>query len=223
MKHIIFLFCISIAFMSCAGNYHTVKQKGAFSPEAGKYGRFKREAKKKPDSNRKIVKNARMRLLVREADSMYAYLEQLAINQEGYVSYSADGYAVLQVKSEHLNEAMRLVGQLGKVKDHTITTADVTAAYTDYQIRIENAQKTRARYIELLKKAEGVKEILPLEKEIERLTLQIEQMKGQIALYDSQISYSKLEVSWQKKTKPGPIGYVFVGLFKAVKVLFVRG
>ena len=172
--------------------------------------------------DRKIIKNASIQLKVPEPDSMFKDLDVIAKLNEGYISTSSASYAAITVESAKLETTLEMISQLGKVKEKSISTQDVTASYTDLTIRLENAEKSRKRYLELLKKAEKVSDILPIEKELERITGNIERMKGQLNLMKHQIAYSKINVYWQKKTKPGPIGYVFVGLYKAVKVLFVR-
>jgi hypothetical protein len=57
------------------------------------------------------------------------------------------------------------------VKDKNIAGEDVTEEYRDLEIRLDSAEKTRQRYLELLNKAERVKEILKIEKELERLLI----------------------------------------------------
>jgi hypothetical protein len=176
----------------------------------------------KKKSDRLVIKNASIDLVVKELDNIYTKLEEISGSYEGYISSSSNNFATIRVKSMSLEAALEKIALLGKVKDKSIRTQDVTASYVDFKIRMENAEKARKRYLELLQKATKVNEILPLEKEIERLTGEIESMKGKLNLFDNQIAYSTINITWQKKTKPGPIGYVFVGLFKAVKVLFVR-
>ena len=44
----------------------------------------------------------------------------------------------------------------------------------DLEIRLENAEKARNRYLELLDKAETVGEVLSVEKELERLNEKID-------------------------------------------------
>jgi hypothetical protein len=52
-------------------------------------------------------------------------------------------------------------------------------------------------------------------------------MQGQLDYMDRQVAESTLDLTLQipevtpPETKPGPLGYVFVGIWKAVKWLFV--
>lgn len=172
--------------------------------------------------DRKIIKNASIQLKVDHPDSVFKNLDVIAKLNKGYISHSSESYAAITVESSKLEEALEMISKLGKVKEKSISTQDVTANYTDLKIRLDNAEKARKRYLELLNKSEKVSDILPIEKELERITGNIERMKGQLKLMNHQLAYSKISVYWQKKTKPGPLGYVFLGVYKAVKVLFVR-
>jgi hypothetical protein len=51
---------------------------------------------------------------------------------------------------------------------------------------------------------------------------EIELMKGKMNRIDHLVAYSTISVYFSEKKKPGLIGYVGIGLWKAVKWLFVR-
>jgi hypothetical protein len=98
----------------------------------------------------------------------------------------------------------------------------VTDQYADFSIRLENAEKARMRYLELLEKAENVQSALLVEKELERLNETIELLKGQMNRIDHLAAYSTITVYLTEKKKPGVLGYIGIGLYKSVKGLFVR-
>ncbi len=115
-----------------------------------------------------------------------------------------------------------MIETLEKVKSKNISGNDVTDEYTDYNTRLENAEKTRKRWPELLAKAVTVDEILKVEKELERLNTDIDLLKEQMNRMDHLeeiFNHNRISL---RKTKPGIIGYVFVGIYKGVKWLFVR-
>lgn len=137
------------------------------------------------------------------------------------VSSDIDNVTV-RIPAEKLNAFMDEVATMGEVESRNVYSQDVTEAYADMDIRLENAKKSRKRYLELLNKADKVSDILEIERELERLNTQIEQLKGQLNSYDKQIQYSSVSVRFFTKAKPGPLGYIFVGLYKGIKFLFVR-
>lgn len=76
--------------------------------------------------------------------------------------------------------------------------------------------------MELLEKAQTVEEILKVEKELERLNGEIDQLKGKIKRYDHLTQLATITIHLEEKKKLGILGYISVGLYKAVKWLFVR-
>jgi uncharacterized protein YydD (DUF2326 family) len=125
------------------------------------------------------------------------------------------------VKSEHLNSALKELEVLGKVTSKNISGDDVTQQFKNLNIRHDNAIKARQRYLDLLAKAEDVKAALEVEKELERLNKEIDLLESQINNLGMQVQYSRITVSLQERTRPGILGYVFVGIYKGVKWLFV--
>jgi hypothetical protein len=61
-----------------------------------------------------------------------------------------------------------------------------------------------------------------VEKELERLNETIELLKGEMNRINHLTAYSTISVYLKEKKKPGIIGYVGVGIYQAVKWLFVR-
>jgi len=146
----------------------------------------------------------------------------------GYLSQRSSNSLVVRVPAKDFNTLHDFIKTLAKVKYENVTAQDVTMQYTDLKIRLDVQTKMLARYNELLKRAANVKEAVEVERELSRITERVEQLKGQIRYYDSQIGYSTINVTFQepyaaftKETKPGPLGWVFYGLYVGVKWLFV--
>ncbi|MBU1718111.1 MAG: DUF4349 domain-containing protein, partial [Bacteroidetes bacterium] len=91
----------------------------------------------------------------------------------------------------------------------------------DLNIRLENAEKARNRYLELLKLAATVEETLKVEKELERLNTEIDLLKGKLNRYSHLVDFSTIDVYVKQRKQPGPLGYIIKYLYKGVKFLFV--
>jgi hypothetical protein len=161
-------------------------------------------------------------LTVEHIDSTIAYLKQIANSHQGYVKQISNSYSVLRIKSNQLENAVDAVSKLGTVIRKNINAQDVTEDYLDYQIRLENAKKSRDRYLELLARAENVTAALKVEHELERLNGIIDLYTGKIKRLEYYSEFSTLTVNLDRERKPGLIGYIGVGLYKSVKWLFVR-
>ncbi len=172
--------------------------------------------------DRKVLFTANLDLRVDHPDTANVALEQLANNFGGYVQELGTYRTVIRVKSNTLDEAIEQIGKIGKVLNKEIIGSDVTVSYQDAGIRLENAQKARNRYLELLKKAETVDEILKVEKELERLNTELDLLRGRINRIDHLEAFSTININLKERKKPGILGYIGLGLYHSVKWLFVR-
>jgi len=180
---------------------------------------------KKPKTvDRLIIYDAYMQLVhdQPDADSLKNFFLKLANKYEGYVLNINGSRAKIRVPSQDLQKAIQDLNIIGKVKDKSITTRDVTSDFYDRTIRLENAQKTRTRYLKLLDKAQNVEEILKVEKELERLNATIDRLKGELNKYSHLVTYSTINVRLNLRDKPGILSYPLIGLYKGVRWLFVR-
>jgi len=85
-------------------------------------------------------------------DSLQNILMTLAKKYSGYVLSSGREVTTIRVPAIHFKDAILQIEQLGKVKDKNISGEDVTEEYRDLEIRLDSAEKTRKRYLELLNK-----------------------------------------------------------------------
>lgn len=171
---------------------------------------------------RKIIYQANLKLTAEVPETVNENIEAIAKNHEGYVQELGTYNATIRVKSDKLNQALDEIETLGKVSDKNISGTDQTEQYLDLQIRLENAEKARDRYLELLKQAENVEAALLVEKELERLNGMIDLYKGKLNRIGHLAEFSTIHIKLQEKVKPGLLGYVGIGAYSAVKWLFVR-
>ncbi|HBG70131.1 MAG: hypothetical protein A2W93_10360 [Bacteroidetes bacterium GWF2_43_63] len=168
-----------------------------------------------------IIYNAGVGITVKNPDSASASVVAIAKKYDGYAVSVSNNYTSVRVKSEHLNSALKEIETLGKVTYKNISGEDITMEYNNLTVRLDNANKARQRYLELLAKAEDVKAALEVEKELERLNKEIDLLEVQLRNINQQVDYSLINVSIQERTQPGVLGYIFIGLYKGVKWLFV--
>lgn len=173
--------------------------------------------------NQKMIYTASIEVKVKEAATIPERIKAITAQYEGYIVRISERNATIKVPAARLNEAVEAMSALGKVKEKRIVAQDVTDAYNDAEIRLENLIQARKRYLELLEQAQTVEEILKVEKELERVNTEIETFKGRLQRMDNQVSYSEIYVQYDQKVKPGVLGYVFKGLYRGVRWLFVRG
>lgn len=171
---------------------------------------------------RKVLYSANLTVVVAEPDSAVARTVRLANAYEGFMTSTSNTSALIRVPFARFEEAMDEIATYGRLKEKNISGRDVTDEYLDLGIRLDNAEKSRNRYLELLARAETVEAALAVERELERLNEIIDRYKGQTNQMDQLEEFSTLRVYFQQKAKLGPLGIIFKGLYSGVKWLFVR-
>ncbi|MFN5984679.1 MAG: DUF4349 domain-containing protein [Fluviicola sp.] len=150
-------------------------------------------------------------------------MEKLTLASKGYVVETGSERIVIRVPNNNYQEALIAIRPLGKVTYENTQAQDVTEEFTDNELRLDNAEKSRNRYLEILKEAKTVEEILLVEKELERLNILIESLKGRQNRLNELTKYATITITVKQKKKLGPLGFVFKGLYKGIEWLFVRG
>jgi hypothetical protein len=174
--------------------------------------------------DRMVAMTVDINMKTTSADTTRDELIAIAFKYKGYVLNSEQGAVSIRIPSIEFGSAMTEIEKLGKIVQKDINGRDVTDEYTDLQTRLDNAEKTRQRYLTLLDRAAGMQEILMLEKELERLSLIIESYKGKIEQMKHSVEYCTINVKTMpdiNPTRPGPVGYAFYYLYKGVKWLFI--
>ncbi|MEM1057470.1 MAG: DUF4349 domain-containing protein [Bacteroidota bacterium] len=175
-------------------------------------------------ADRRLVRTAALGL---EADER-AHSElreraaEIVTSFDGYVSADGPREMTLRIPDVQLETVLDALGALAKETHREIRTADVTDQYTDLEIRLANARALRDRLATLLDRAETVQEVLEVERELARFTTEVERLEGQLRTLQDRVALSTVRLTLRERVTPGPVGYVFVGLYEGVKWLFVR-
>ncbi len=129
-------------------------------------------------------------------------IEKMALDTGGYLVSRGQNRVMVRVPAQHFESTVEEVLKLGDVHHREITAQDVTAEYTDLEIRLKNALAMRLRLEELLAKAQDVKEALKVEEQLGRVAEQIEIMKGRLKMLRELTSYSTIHVEFSERSAP---------------------
>lgn len=159
-------------------------------------------------SNRMIVKNADVRLMVKDTDVAIDRATQIIGDAGGYIvssrvwyqDYYGNNlkYAAITIGipvDEFENVLSRLRGLAVRVVDETASGDDVTEQYVDLQSQLTNLEATRARIQEFLKDAKTIDEALRINQELANIESQIEQIKGRMNYLNDRSAYSVITVN----------------------------
>ncbi|MCX6714131.1 MAG: DUF4349 domain-containing protein [Candidatus Vogelbacteria bacterium] len=156
-------------------------------------------------TERKITKNGSLELIVEKAEDTALAIQNIAEQAGGFVGHSQisevsdgvkTGSITIRLPADKFNQAMIDIKQLAnKVEQENVDAQDVTEQYTDLDARLKNARATESQYLEILKKAGKVQDLLDVQQKIGEVRGEIEQIQGQLKYLNSQIDMSTINVS----------------------------
>jgi hypothetical protein len=168
-----------------------------------------------------ITYSVNLRLSVENVEETKRTITEQVGNFDGYITRETGNYITARIPAQNMDSFLVVARENGKIESETRTGADITEQYRDNVIRLESLKNIRERYLLLLQRANNVAEMISIERELERINTQIELLEGKIKYAEMSVAYSDITVSCFERAKPGPLGWVFYGLFLGLKWLFV--
>ena len=156
------------------------------------------------DIERLIVRNGNLTLEVDKVVEAMDNVTDIAAIMGGYVvsSYKYEdeegisGEISIRIPSDRFDEAFDRLHQIAKAVPYEHTDSrDVTEEYVDLQARLKNLEATELQYLELLKKAETVDEMLQVQRELSNVRGLIEQLQGRIKYLERVSEMALIDVS----------------------------
>jgi hypothetical protein len=161
-----------------------------------------------PGSERMIIKNADLRLLVQDTDAAIDGINQAVGDIGGYIisqrvwyeTHNEQNYKyatiTMGVPVDEFEFALRrLRGLAVRVLDENASGEDVTTEYVDLQSRLKNLELTRDRIREFLDQAKTVEEALKVNQQLSQVEEEIEQVQGRMKYLAGRAAYSTITVN----------------------------
>lgn len=155
-------------------------------------------------SQRLIIKNGEMNLIVADTDRVVDQITDVAVEAGGYIIGSrtwleADlKFAAIQlgVPVDQFEVVQRRVRGLAmRVINDTASGQDVSDEYVDLQSRVTNLEATAARIREFLQQATDAEQALAVNGKLTEVEAELEQVKGRMAYLKDRAAYSTLMVT----------------------------
>lgn len=164
-------------------------------------------------TNKKIIKDANLDIEAKDVSACYTKLLDYIITQGGYefsqdLSNSTDYSslsATIKIPPDKLDATLEFAKECGTIVNVSTSTSDITASYTDTEIRLENKKKNLEKYYEFYSKATTIEEIVAIQTQIDTITADIESYEGQIKLWNSLLDESSLRIYIQEASDPNKI------------------
>lgn len=126
-------------------------------------------------------------------------IERLATEAGGYLVQRSDLSVTVRVPAAAFGATLDSIAKEGDEIHREVRVQDVTAAFTDLEIRLQNARVVRGRFEELLAKATKVEEALAIERELERLSREIDLIVGRLKLMGELVHFSTITVGFEPR------------------------
>lgn len=161
--------------------------------------------KKQEDWDKKIVKTATLNLEVKDYKIYYNRLREKLRGLGGYIAqedqtesdYKIENAVVIKVPVDQFDNALaELNGDGDKLNEKKISSQDVTGEYVDTKSRLEAKKQVRLRYLDLLKQARNMEEILNVQSEINDIQEEIEAAAGRIDYLSHAAAYSTINLTY---------------------------
>lgn len=102
---------------------------------------------------------------------------------------------VFKVPPNRFQEALAALGDVGEIRNQTVSADDVTERIVDLESRISTAETSVERLRVLLEGAETVKIITELEDQLLERETSLEQMRGQLRTLEGQVSLATITIA----------------------------
>lgn len=180
------------------------------SAPAGEYDRSQTTLQALSDAETyepKIIKTANLRFETDDLSATTSTIQQIVKKLNGQIqsdneyktSYSLRHSITVRVPSSNFDAFITEISNgVNYFDQKEISSRDVTEEYIDVEARIKAKQKLEERYLELLKKANKVKEMLEIERELSYIREEIEVKQGRLRYLQNRVSMSTINLEYYK-------------------------
>lgn len=157
----------------------------------------------------KRIKESYLRFETQDPDKTYTGITRYVKENNGYIQSDTQGKGynelsrelVIRIPAENFQKTIDAISKDVSFFDvKRISSTDVTEEFIDLEARLKAKRSLETRYLELLAKAQNVKDILEIEKELAAIREEIEAREGRLQFLENRVAYSTLTVSFYKRT-----------------------
>jgi len=169
----------------------------------------------KQDWDKKIIKTATLTLEVKNYPAFNELLHTGIKETGGYIAqeeqnqsdYKIENVITIKVPVDQFDNALaRLIPAKEKLVEKKITSDDVTTEVVDTRSRIQSKKLVRERYLDLLKQAKNMKEILEVQSQIDEIQEQEESATGRMQYLSHASSWSTIHLTYYQVLNPSAAG-----------------
>ena len=161
-------------------------------------------------ANRKVIRNAQLRIRVSDFILSGRSIEQSAKQVGGQITNSnetksdntIENALTIRVPADQLDSFIDLVLKEAIFTDvKTITAEDVTRRYVDVEARIRSKKAVEETYLQLLKKAHSVDDVLKIEEQLGQIREDREVQEAELRQLKEDVAFSTVTLTYYQVTK----------------------
>ncbi|MCX8095757.1 MAG: DUF4349 domain-containing protein [Caldisericia bacterium] len=114
------------------------------------------------------------------------------------------GYLTFMIPSKNFNDFVNKLNEIGKMKNLSISTQDVSEEYFDLEGRIKILESQRTLLLSWLEKAKEIKDLLSIRTELQNIETEIERIKGRMNYINYHSEYSEISIMITEKEEVVP-------------------
>lgn len=155
------------------------------------------------NTDRLIIKTGRLSIVVNDVNGSVAKIHQYAQDKEGFVvssDISKFGLAptavvTIRIPAKIFDEGVGELKSLGEVKSESVNGQDITEQYVDLEARMKNLKATETQFLEIMKKAVKIEDILNVQNQLMYVRENIERLEGQMKYLRESAAMSTLTIN----------------------------
>ena len=158
------------------------------------------------DWDKKIIKTAVLNVEAKNYKTFNDLVHDQVKQAGGYVAgeeqtksdYKIENVVTIKVPVDQFDNLVRSVTSTKdeNVVSQKVTSQDVTGEVIDTRSRTEAKRQVRLRYLDLLKQAKNMEEILKVQQEINNIQVEIEAGSGRVGYLTHAAAYSTIELTF---------------------------
>lgn len=157
--------------------------------------------------DRKLIKTAYLSFEVDSLEKRHAVIDRAVKTFGGYIQHEEQfaGYdrenitSTVRIPSVHFDDFIETATNgVGTFDSKNISMDDVTEEYIDVAARIETKKELKKRFIGLLDRAESIKKIMEVEREITILQEEIESYESRLKYLASSTKYATVSITYYR-------------------------
>jgi len=149
---------------------------------------------------KKIIKTGNVSIEVTSLSELENTVQDFATKYNGYITNSnmneTSFHITVKIPSANFETAINSAGDLGKIKNRSVSSEDVSDTYYDLQTRLETKKTMQKKLESYLSSAKNMSDLLEIEKQLNNVTSEIESMEGRMKRLTNQIDYSTIWFSF---------------------------